>query len=387
MKGSIREKPPGSGSWELRVYVGRDPVTRRPKQISRMFSGGKRAANTELARLVTEAQEGRHGGSSATVGQLLDSWLATAKGAVTGSTYATYESTADRLKGTSLAQVKLSRLDPHDIDVAYVELQKSGVTDHVMVQVDRYLGTAIRQAMKWGWIRSNPQALAKKPHKPKVEPKSMKPGDVLALVVEAQKTDPDLAAIILLAAKTGLRRGELAALKWSDIDGNVLTVRRSHSIVKGEVIIGPPKMRRESDEPDTITLSQISMDALTDVYAGQVGKAQSLDTDLPEDGYVLSADGLGHSPRRPDRLGREIREAGERIKVEASPHRLRHFMASDLIRSKADIATVSTRMRHRDQALTLRTYVHDDGSQASDAADLLDVSLLMPDVDPKELAS
>lgn len=372
----MRERTEGSGVWELRVYTGRDPATKRPRQVSRAFRGTKRQAETALANLITEASDGRHGGSNATVEQLLDEWLRTSKGHVTGSTYATYERIADLLKTTQLALVRISRLDAHDIQSAYSELEGAKTTDHTMVQVHRYLGTAIRAANDWGWMKSNPQAVKSlRPHKPDTKPKTMTPADVLALEAEAQKTDPALAAAIMLAARTGLRRGELAALRFGDIDGNVLTVRRSHSIVKGKVVDGPPKMRRESDEPESILLSPICIDAIKAVRAAQFDTAEGLGVELPPNGFVISADGMGNTPRRPDRLGREIREAGERIDIEASPHRLRHFMASDLVRSNADIATVASRMRHKDKALTLRTYVHDDRSSAGAAADLLDVSL------------
>lgn len=373
MGGSMRERKPRV--WELRVYTGRDPLTKRPRQVSRTFRGGKREASRALAELTAETTEGKHGGSNATVSQLLDAWLKAAKGSVSGSTYATYESTANRIKKTDLALVRLSRLEPQDIDNAYSQLQQDGVTAHVMVQIHRYLGTALRQARRWGWIRSNPQEDAKAPRKPDMEPRVISATDIRALVVEAKKTDPDLAGAILLAATTGLRRGELAALKWTDIQGPVLTVGRSHAIVKGAVVEGAAKMRRQG-ETETIVLDPVCMDALEDIRASQEAKAEGLGAELPSDGFVLSADGMGNTPRRPDRLGREIREAGERIGVKASPHRLRHWMASNLVASGMDISAVATRMRHRDQALTLRTYVHDDGKRAIEAAAILGRALV-----------
>ncbi len=372
MKGSMRER--SKGVWELRVYAGRDPVSKRPRQISRTFHGGKRAASTELSRLVAEASDGRMGGTNATVETLLDAWLASAKATVSGSSYAVYERTADLLKTTDLSLVRLNRLGAHDIDAAYAQLRDKGATDHIMVQVHRYLGTALRQAVRWGWTKSNPVEQAKAPRKPKIEPKAMSLEDIRALVVEVQKTDPELAGIIFLAAATGLRRGELCGLKWSDIDGDVLTVARSHAIVKGAVEVGGAKMHRPG-ETETVVLDPLCLGALEVVRDAQGARCRELSSPVPKDGYVLSTDGMGHSPRRPDRMGREIREAGQRIGVVATPHRLRHFMATNLIASGVDVAAVASRMRHKDKALTLRTYVHDDGARAMEAAAILGEAL------------
>ncbi|MHB1716506.1 MAG: hypothetical protein ACYCV5_04125, partial [Acidimicrobiales bacterium] len=72
----MTERPKGSGTWRLRVYVGRDPDTDRPIQESRTFRGTETAARKELAKLVA-AVEGRVvEPNRATVGQLLDRWVA-----------------------------------------------------------------------------------------------------------------------------------------------------------------------------------------------------------------------------------------------------------------------------------------------------------------------
>ena len=77
----MREKAPGR--WELRVFVGKDAVTGRPKQISRVYiaprrepGAGKREAAKQLAALVAEVERGGHGGGTSTFGALLDEWTA-----------------------------------------------------------------------------------------------------------------------------------------------------------------------------------------------------------------------------------------------------------------------------------------------------------------------
>src|SRR5579872_5579715 len=73
MRGSKRARP--SGSWELRVYAGRDPATGKERTVTRTFRGGARAADNALRNLVKEVEEGAIGGTSATLKVLLERWL------------------------------------------------------------------------------------------------------------------------------------------------------------------------------------------------------------------------------------------------------------------------------------------------------------------------
>ena len=71
--GTKRERRPGV--WQLRVYSGLDPVSDRPRQVTRTFRGSETAANKALAKLVSDVSEGKIESTTATVGQLLDAWL------------------------------------------------------------------------------------------------------------------------------------------------------------------------------------------------------------------------------------------------------------------------------------------------------------------------
>jgi len=73
VRGTKRKRK--EGVWELRVHVGRDPEAGNPRQISRTFHGGARAADDALRDLVERYREGRPDGFGNTFGQLLDRWL------------------------------------------------------------------------------------------------------------------------------------------------------------------------------------------------------------------------------------------------------------------------------------------------------------------------
>ena len=71
--GSVRETR--TGVWRVRVYVGPDPITKKPRQIERTIRGTKGAAEAERRRLEREVSEGKHGGTTGTLGELLDTWM------------------------------------------------------------------------------------------------------------------------------------------------------------------------------------------------------------------------------------------------------------------------------------------------------------------------
>ena len=73
MRGTKRKR--SEGVWELRAYVGRDPVTGNPKQVSKTFRGSAREADEALRDLIEQQVPGRSDGAGATLGQLLDAWL------------------------------------------------------------------------------------------------------------------------------------------------------------------------------------------------------------------------------------------------------------------------------------------------------------------------
>ena len=72
MRGHMRLR---GDAWELRPYVGRDPVTGREKYKTLTFRGGKHAAEAELARFVTEVSGGGHGAGDTTLAELIQRWL------------------------------------------------------------------------------------------------------------------------------------------------------------------------------------------------------------------------------------------------------------------------------------------------------------------------
>lgn len=224
MRGTKDERSPGV--WRLRVFIGRDPVTGNPRQVTRTFRGTKKQADTALAEFLTEVSSGALPvEGSTTLGAFLDRWLDHIEPNRSPSTILGYRHKVERIK-SRLGSIRLDRVTPQHLDRAYRAWQDEGLHPSTVHHLHRVLSAALRQAVKWGLLVNAPTARATPPprrHTPKEIPA---PEVVQRLITKAEdREEPVLAAIVAVAATTGLRRGELSGLRWSDVD---LEERRLH---------------------------------------------------------------------------------------------------------------------------------------------------------------
>src|ERR1700733_2511224 len=88
MKGHLRQR---GNAWELRAYVGVDPLTNHKKYLTRTFRGGKREAEEALARFATEVAGGGHAAQDTPVGDLIRDWLVLARADLSPTTVRGYD--------------------------------------------------------------------------------------------------------------------------------------------------------------------------------------------------------------------------------------------------------------------------------------------------------
>ncbi len=124
----------------------------------------------------------------------------------------------------------LTKLTARDLDAFYGRLIAEGTSPAMVMHHHRVIDAALRQAEKWGTV---PVSVARNASPPRVPKRPMivpPPDRVRALIdLAAASRSPELSTVITLAALTGMRRGEICGLRWSDIDwqGSALTVRHS----------------------------------------------------------------------------------------------------------------------------------------------------------------
>ena len=393
--GTMRERSPGH--WELRAFIGRDPVTGKVRQTTRTFHGTEKGAGKALSQLVSEVEAETFDRTSATVGQLLDKWLEVAE---TNQRPRTLYENKRKIEGRirpALGAVPLNKLGGDMLDAAYRRWLAEGLSPTTVHMYHAILSAACRQAVKWGWIDSAPTARATPP---KVERKEMvvpTPDQLSVLIKAAEEFDPVLAAAIALAALTGARRGELVALRWSDtdLDGRRLRFARSLTVAGGEQHTGPTKTHASRE----IALDDLGVTVFLHRRADMAELSARAESPLVGDPFVLSYNANGAAPANPDtithRFGRlcktmeapalaQLRKSNPKAKRgDLAPadrwafrfHDLRHFSVTTLIAAGVDVRTVAERHGHARATMTLDKYAHALPERDREAAAVLGAAL------------
>ncbi|MGH9918435.1 MAG: tyrosine-type recombinase/integrase [Nitrososphaerales archaeon] len=356
MRGTKRKRR--EGVWELRVYVGNDPVTGKPRQISKTFYGGAREAEDELRNLVDEHSSPRTDGLGVTFGQLLDKWLEECERLdLSPTTLRTYRSQIDKTLRPPLGKTQLTRLTSKHLDDLYGTLKACGRSPKTIRNYHAIISSALHQAVRWGWVRHNVAERAKPPrvgHRRVQAPTT----EVVRRVIEvADERDPRIAPMLMLAALTGMRRGELCALRWSDVDLEAGVIKVSRSLV-----IAPGKLIEKSTKTDRsrhIALDPVGVALLKQHHVRVTNWCAEAGGELVGDAFVFSPFIDGKAPFWPDNITSFFTRVRNAVGAKSVRlHDLRHFTATQLIGAGVDVRTVAGRLGHSDPSLTLRVYSH-----------------------------
>jgi integrase len=386
------------------VYLGRDPVTRRDRYRTKTFKGGKRAAQEALAGFV--AQSGTGVSSEGTFGALVERWFTTASVSKDWSPKTILETR--RIINTKLGPllpVSLDKLRTSVLDTYYATLRaRGGRCGHVpsrehsaelcdkgaplsaatVRRIHVVVHAALEQAVAWEWLLFNPAAKASpgKVEQPEVVPAAVP--DVLALLDAAERDNPDLAVFLILAAVTGARRGELCALRWTDIvtEGRTVTFSRVISIgPDGPVERRKPKTRSSRR---TLSLDAATMAVLSAHHSRCQERALACGVSLPGDAYLFSSGVDASQPWRPDSASRRFRQLRDSIGLDPAIHlhSLRHFVVTTLLGAGVALPQVAGRVGHGGGGhTTLSVYSHFQQARDQEVADLLGRILERPDDD------
>jgi len=352
------------------VPTGRDPRTGRYGQLSKTVRGSKRTANQAAAEMLTEVARNLGSSSQGSVGHLLDAFLdhARARG-LAPKTIVGYGLLAKQAKA-AFGDVELRKLTAARLDSYYRDLIQRGLSPTTVGHHHAFLRSALRQAVRWGWIARSPADSATPLRAAATEPTAPTVEEVRKLLVAAESYNPELASMLWVAATTGVRRGELCGLQWSDVDlaDSTITVRRSITDLPGRVEARPTKsrqVRRIAIDPGTaMVLERQQLVALN--------RARVIGTELGDAAYVWSQDGAHRSPWRPDRVTHSFEQVRQRAGLSRTRfHHLRHFAATMMLSSGVDVRTAAGCLGHADSSVTLRTYAHVLEQRDREAAALL----------------
>ena len=356
------------GVWALRVFVGRrangSPVQRRRLVDSGTgrIGAGVREARAELVKMRAEVQEdGRTGRMMApsgyTVGKLLDRYIAHCEDqGRSPTTLHEYRRIAAKVLVPRFGNMRLEDLDQDHLDAMYADLKASGLKGNTIRHVHSLMSSSLRFGQKKKLVRHNVATLASPPPAVDAEVVPPEPGEVRAMIALAESTSPSFATMLLLAALTGARRGELCGLRWSDIDGATLTISQSiYEAGNGALGVKLPKTKQKR----RIGLDLVAMEALRRHRDAVEALAYRLGLDVPEDAFVFSDSPQGSEPLRPGLVSERYARVAKAVGAASTRfHALRHYHGTRAIANGSDVVTVSKRLGHSDPSITLRIYAH-----------------------------
>ncbi|HAA80517.1 MAG TPA: site-specific integrase [Thermoanaerobacter sp.] len=349
--------------WVGQITIGYDPATGKPKRKS--FYGKTRK---EVADKITQAlQDVRKGTyiepTQITLGEWLDKWLTEyKKGQLKPSTYDSYETLINVHIKPALGKIKLVKLQPHMLQSFYNQKLENGRTDGkggLSTRMVRYLHVIIRQALqqavKEGLLTRN---VADATNPPTIKNKQIRPltEEELLRFFEVAKDDRLFAAYVV-AATTGLRRGELLGLCWDsvDLEQGIITVKRQLLVLKEGLKL--EETTKSKSGKRNITLTDDAIRELKAHRKRQLQEKLLFGEAYQDNGLVFcKEDGSPLDPREFTKRFQRLLEKAGLPKVRL--HDLRHTHASLLLARGVHPKVVQERLGHSSITITLDLYSH-----------------------------
>jgi integrase len=370
MSGHVRQRGK-KGRWYAVINVVEGG--KRKRRWHRLENcNGEREAKKALAVLVAQQVAGTYvNPSRATVAEFvrsrIDQWEAANE--ITARTAERYRELAKNQITPHIGTRPLQKLSRLDIEGWHTTLRNTGLAARTIGHAHRVLGKALRDALKDDLVTKNVCSVQRAPKVAESEMVIVR--DVPAFIA-ALRTSERFYVLAMIGLFTGMRIGEVLALRWNRVDLNtkVINVREAlEQTTAHGVRFKSPKSRAGRRD---ITLPGVLVDVLREHRRATLELRVELGLGrLPDDALLFSdIEGAALPPHSTStRFGEFCDGLGL---PDISFHSLRHTHASQLIDAGVDIVTISKRLGHAKPDVTLRVYAHlfrNDDSKAAAAID------------------
>lgn len=396
--GSIRQR---GSALQVRLYSGVDPVTGQDVYLTATIKGTDKAAHKQatdkLAEFRTQVRCQRSATSAVPFSQAVDEWMRTSE--IVDSTRDGYENYINRYIKPVLGAEPTNKVSARTLENFYAEIRRCRArcngkpfVEHrkddehdckkakcgpheckplgasTVRQIHSIISGTLSLAERWNWIDMNPARVARRPKPKPSEPDPPSPAEAARLSEAAFKLDEDWGTLVWLVMTTGIRRGELCALRFSriDLDAEVITI--SHNWVNGkEKDTKTHQSRRIALDSETVTL-------LRDHKKRVQERVKDLEQEFTEDVFVFSSQNTPdhRTPYSPNAVTQRYKDMAARLEITTHLHALRHYSATELLTAGVDLRTVAGRLGHGGGgATTLRVYAAWVAASDRKAAEIL----------------
>jgi integrase len=388
------------------VYAGMDPVTGKRSYLRETVKGNDRAArrqaNKVMTRLLAEVDKQRTTESSVPLVHVIDEWLRVAE--LEDGTREMYRGYLNRNIRPVLGDIPARKLTARDLETFYAVLRRcrtrcdgkpfvehKAEDEHdckveecvpheckplavsTVRQIHSVISGAMSAAVRWEWVATNPAKVAQRPRQTPPEPKPPTPAEARRLIDTAFDKDREWGTLVWLVMTTGMRRGEIAALTWSnvDLDEGMIEVRRNfikRNGIEKTKATKTHQMRRVALDTETVVL-------LAEQKTRVQTRCAEGGIDFDEEKIYVFTGARNADPRRPaspDGISARYKTTAKQAGVKTHIHALRHYSATELLTAGIDLRTVAGRLGHGGGgATTLRVYAAWVAASDRKAAEIL----------------
>lgn len=361
MRGYIVKR--AKDSYSIKISLGKDPASGKYKSQWYTVKGSKKDAEKRLSELLHQLDTGAYmKPGKTTVADYLDRWLTDyVKPNLSPRTAEGYAQIIHRYLIPAFGSIPLTQLRPEHLQKYYSTKLTTGRCHGpggLSAQTVRHhhttLHKALQTAVEWGVAAKNPADAVKPPHAKRPEMQIWNEDEAIRLL-EAAKTTPYYALFYLLLF-TGMRRSEILALRWQDVDfiyGQIYVTRSLHHLKDGSYVFTQPKSEKSRR---TIALPPSAFLVLDEHRKGKEAEALLVGQTLSDNELVFC--NLGQ-PIRPDTLTRAWPMLAARAGVKVIRlHDARHTHASLMLKEGIHPKIVQERLGHSSISITLDTYSH-----------------------------
>jgi integrase len=374
MKGSFQRR--GPNTYYLVVSDGFDADKNRiryTKTVKTAKPNDDKEAQKLLYQFIDSIEKGQYVSTKYNLKEFLELWekeycqLSLSPATIDG-----YVRTIKNYITPNIGHLKLEKLNALQLQKFINQLYEDSVGDRTVKYSKQILSSALTWGVEMGLAANNPCPKIKLRRIEKDEKTFLEEEQFQKLLVALSNEPIKYQTLTILAVLSGARRGELLALKWSDIDfeKKTMSIKRSvQYLPKVGIFTKEPKTKSSIR---TISLPQMAIDYLETYKAHQNEKRLSMGDKWTDKGFIFTNPygGLLNPSSTINDWFRPFIERNGLPKI--TFHDLRHFHTSFLLASGLDVKTISKRLGHSSTSMALEVYSHVFKSADAAAADIMD---------------